>query len=105
MYRHGAIRLSGLRRLRWPFYGILLEVKMVEFFCPHCKQNTLDSFAVGFAHNRVLKCDFCMNKFRVSIVAVEQSVQATALESPAKKSVFTAEVFRSAKKRKSASRA
>lgn len=53
---------------------------MVEFFCPHCKQNTLDSFAVGFAHNRVLKCDFCMNKFRVSIVAVEHSVQADVLE-------------------------
>ena len=45
---------------------------MVEFFCPHCKQNTLDSFAVGLAHGRVLKCDFCMNEFTVSIVAAEQ---------------------------------
>jgi len=49
---------------------------MVEFFCPHCKHNTLDSFAVGFSHNQILKCDFCMNKFRVSIVAAEQSVQS-----------------------------
>lgn len=53
---------------------------MVEFFCPHCKQNTLDSFAVGFAHNRVLKCDFCVNKFRVSIAATQHNVQRTALQ-------------------------
>lgn len=50
---------------------------MVEFFCQHCKQNTLDSFAVGIAHNRVLKCDFCMNKFRVSIVAENKRLHRT----------------------------
>ena len=45
---------------------------MIEFFCPNCEKESLDSFAVGLRHGRKLKCDFCQQEFLVSIEAVEQ---------------------------------